>query len=209
MMMCSANQKIYQHDAKISSVMGDFNMTTSVSKVDRSVLLTIPNTRYADKTHQYPHLQGVFMNDENKKPELPIHLILGASEYSRIKTDTKPRIGKAGEPVAKLTSLGWTMMSAGKEAHMGSIYLRLLASVYDPLGLASPVSLVGKLLHVTNISHGTRKYPRRSRTSGRDLRGAFQTKFKSYAVWQALRELLKRSIYTCSETQVGPERQLP
>ena len=74
------------------------------------------------------------MNDEDKKPELPIHLILGASEYSRIKTDTKPRIGKAGEPVAELTSLGWTMMSAGKEAHMGSVYLTRTSSTdYEQL----------------------------------------------------------------------------
>ena len=134
MMMCSTNQKIYQYDVKISSIVGDFNMAASVSKVDRSVLLTIPNPRYADKIHQYSHLQGVVMNDEDKKPELPIHLILGASEYSRIKTDTKPRIGKAGEPVAELTSLGWTMMSAGKEAHMGSVYLTRTSSTdYEQL----------------------------------------------------------------------------
>ena len=61
-------------------------------------------------------------------------MILGASEYSRIKTGTKPRIGKAGEPVAELTSLGWTMMSAGKEAHMGSIYLTRTSSTdYEQL----------------------------------------------------------------------------
>ena len=104
-------------------------MATSVSKVDRSVLLTIPNPRYADKIHQYPHLQKVVMNDED------IHLILRASEYSRIRTDTKPRIGKTGEPVAEQTSLGWTMMSAGKEAHIhGSIYLnRPLSTDYEQL----------------------------------------------------------------------------
>ena len=45
------------------------------------------------------------MDDEDTKQELPIHLILGASEYSRIKTQTKPKIGKAGEPIAELTSL--------------------------------------------------------------------------------------------------------
>ncbi|XP_068723854.1 uncharacterized protein [Montipora capricornis] len=134
MKMCSTNQKIYQYDVKISSVVGDFNTAASVSKVDRSVLLTIPNPRYADKIHQYPHLQGVFMNDEDKRPELPIHLILGASEYSRIKTDTKPRIGKAGELVAELTSLGWTMMSSGKEAHIGSLYLTRTSSTdYEQL----------------------------------------------------------------------------
>ena len=97
MMMSSTNQEIDQYDAKMSSIVEDFNMTASVSKVDIRVLLTIPNPRYANKIHQYPHvhLQGVFMNDEDKKPELPIHLMLGASEYSRIKTDIKSRIGKA------------------------------------------------------------------------------------------------------------------
>ena len=126
--MCLTNQKIYQYNVKISSIVANFKMAASVSKADRSVLLTIPKPRYADKIHQYPHLQGVVMNDEDKKPGLPIHLILGVSEYSRIKTDPKPRIGKAGEPVAELTSLGWTMMLDGKEAHLGSIYLTRTSS---------------------------------------------------------------------------------
>lgn len=56
-----------------------------------------------------------------------------------------------------------------------------------------------------SLSHSERQ----SRTSAKGLRGAFQSKFKSHAVWQALRKLLKRSIYTRSETPVGPERQLP
>ena len=72
---------------------------------------------------------GVTMDDEDTKPELPIHLILGASEYSRIKTHTKPKIGKAGEPMAELTTLGWTMMSAGKEVGSNSVYLTRKSSV--------------------------------------------------------------------------------
>ena len=71
MMMFSTNQKIYQYDVKISSIVGDFTMAASVSKVDRSVLLTIPNPRYADKIHQYPHLQGVFMNDKTRSQSYP------------------------------------------------------------------------------------------------------------------------------------------
>lgn len=41
------------------------------------------------------------MEDNDKKSELPIHLIFGASEYSRIKTETKGRIGKPPEPIVK------------------------------------------------------------------------------------------------------------
>ena len=75
-------------------------MTKMVSKVDRSVLLSIPNPRYTDKINTFSHLAGVTMDDEDTKPKPPIHLIREASEYSRIKTHTKTKIGKAGEPIA-------------------------------------------------------------------------------------------------------------
>ena len=63
------------------------------------------------------------MDDKDSKPVLPIHLILGASEYSRIKTVTKPKIGNPGEPVAELTAFGWSMMSPGKEVNLSNTYL--------------------------------------------------------------------------------------
>ena len=59
-------------------------MKTTVSKVDKGVLLSIPNPQYNDKIKMFPHPAGVTIDDEDMKPELPMHLILGASEYSRI-----------------------------------------------------------------------------------------------------------------------------
>ena len=53
------------------------------------------------------------MDDNDQKKELPAHVILGASDYLRIKTMTKPRIGQPGEPVAEKTQLGWTIISPG------------------------------------------------------------------------------------------------
>ena len=133
-MMCSTTQKIEQYDVKISNTRGKFEMTTTVSKVDKGVLLSIPNLQYNDKIKMFLHLAGVTMDDEDTKPELPIHLILGASEYSRIKTQTKPKIGKVGEPIAELTTLGWTMMSAGKEVALTSAYLTRTSSAdYEQL----------------------------------------------------------------------------
>ena len=130
MMLCSANQKNGKYDVSISSIRGKFEMTKMVGKVDKSVLLSIPNPRHADKIKTFSHLTVVTMDDEDTKPELSIHLILGASEYSRIKTHTKPKIGKAGEPIAELTTaLGWTMMSAGKEVGLNSVYLTRTSSV--------------------------------------------------------------------------------
>ena len=133
MMMCSTTQKIEQYDVKISSIRGTFEMATTVSKVDKGVLLSVPNPGYAEKLNKYPHLEGVVMDDVNTKSELPIHLILGASEYSRIKTDTKPRIGKAGEPIAELTTLGWTMMSAGRERNLSVYLTRTSSADYEQL----------------------------------------------------------------------------
>ncbi|XP_028405771.1 uncharacterized protein LOC114528347 [Dendronephthya gigantea] len=63
------------------------------------------------------------MDDEDTKAELPIHLILGGGDYSRIKTTTKPRLGHPGQPIAELTALVWTMMSAGEEVDFSNIYL--------------------------------------------------------------------------------------
>ena len=63
------------------------------------------------------------MDDMDTKQELPIHVILGASEYARLKTSSVPRDGNPGEPVAELTSFGWTIMSPGAETNLSSVYL--------------------------------------------------------------------------------------
>jgi len=54
------------------------------------------------------------MLDENTKPMLPVHVILEASELSRIKTEQGPRIERPGEPVVEKTRFGWTIMSLGE-----------------------------------------------------------------------------------------------
>ena len=62
-------------------------------QVDRSNLLCMENPRFNQIVHNYDHLKGVSMADVDGKPQLPVHLILGAREYARIKTATKPRVG--------------------------------------------------------------------------------------------------------------------
>ena len=47
-----------------------------------------------------------------------MHLILGASEYAKIKVECAPRVGRPGEPVAERTKLGWTILSPGEEAEV-------------------------------------------------------------------------------------------
>ena len=64
---------------------------------------------------EFRRLKGVNMDDIDNKDNLPIHIILGVSEYIRIKTKHLLRIGTPGEPIAKYTAFGWTIMSDGKE----------------------------------------------------------------------------------------------
>ena len=123
MMMCTTTQRIEVYNVNVSSITGKFAIETEVNKVDKGILLSVPNPRYAEKINQYPHLQGVVMDDKDSKPVLPIHLILGASEYSRIKTVTKPMIGSPGEPVAEFTAFGWSMISPGREVSLSNTYI--------------------------------------------------------------------------------------
>ena len=55
------------------------------------------------------------MNDTDKKEQLPVHIILGASDFAKIKIEKVPRVGKVGEPFAELTKMRWVMMSPGRE----------------------------------------------------------------------------------------------
>ena len=105
--------EIYQLDTE--SVNEDFKMPVTFIKVDKAELLTIENPHYAELIRNNAHLSGVEITDNDKKNQLPVHVILGSGEYARIKTQSKPQVGNDGEPVAELTKLGWFVMSPGAE----------------------------------------------------------------------------------------------
>ena len=87
------------------------------------MVLIQENPYHLDLIKQYDHLKEGTMDDTDTKQELPVHLILGTSEYTKIKTKTTPKIGKPGEPVAGLTQLSWTITSLGKEADLTKMLL--------------------------------------------------------------------------------------
>eukprot|EP00794_Sanderia_malayensis_P017914 gene17914-19691_t len=110
MMLSTVNKQIEIYNVQVNNLKGDFKLEIDASKADRGVLLSVKNPRYQDVLKIYPHLQGITMDDVDQKPELPVHLIFGASEYAKIKTDTKAKAGKSGEPVGEHTRLGWTLI---------------------------------------------------------------------------------------------------
>ena len=42
---------------------------------------------------KYQYLKSMEINDTDSKPELPIHVILGASKYAKFNTNLAPRVG--------------------------------------------------------------------------------------------------------------------
>ena len=131
MMMCSTTQRISVYDLTLRGMDGKFELKTTVNKVDKGVLLTIPNPCYAEVIKKYHHLNGVVMEDNDTKSELPIHMILGASEYSRIKTNEKPKVGHPGEPVAERTThdVAWKGSTTWKSIRHKVVGRRLCAAL--------------------------------------------------------------------------------
>lgn len=123
MLMGATTRKVEVFKTKVGSISGDFEMEVNLTKVEMAELLTLENPKYEQLLHSYSHLKGVKMDDIGRKPELPVHVILGTSEYARIKTDTPLRIGSAGQPVAEKTRLGWTIISPRQEVDLDHMFL--------------------------------------------------------------------------------------
>ena len=89
----------------IKNLEDEFEFTTETNAVDKDVLLNVPNPDYGTMLTKYPHLTGIKMNENQTKATLPIHVILGAGDFTKIKTQERPQIGQIGDPVAELTKL--------------------------------------------------------------------------------------------------------
>ena len=91
---------------QIENVRRDESFEAELCKVERRTLLLLPNPHYSDLIKRYSWSTRITMDDNDPKEEFPVHVILGASDYSRIKTMTKPGIEEPGEPVAEQTQPG-------------------------------------------------------------------------------------------------------
>lgn len=115
MMLGSTTREVELATITVRSTDGMEELKVDVTKVEKGELLMVENPNYQALINSHAHLEGVQMEDKDPKPFLPIHLILGASEYAAIKTTERPRVGRPGEPVAEKTKFGWTIMSPGRD----------------------------------------------------------------------------------------------
>ena len=133
-MIGSVTKNIELYQIRVKSLESDFSLEMQVSKIDRDKLLVLENPRYAEIIAKYNHLRAVEMTDKDDKAELPVHLVIGANEYTKIKTETSPKIGRQGEPIAEKTKFGWTIMSPGKEVNLNEMFMTQTSSAdYEKL----------------------------------------------------------------------------
>ena len=101
--MGTETKNIHVYDIKVSNLIGYCEIPVCVTKIKRSELLSLDNPDYPEMIKKYEHLRGVCMDDVDTKSALPVHLILGTNEYTKIKTSEAQRTGAMGEPVAERT----------------------------------------------------------------------------------------------------------
>ena len=116
MMLGSSTTKVQIYSATLGAVGGGFSMNIELSKVNKPQLLTLDKPNYATLLSKYKHLKGVKIEDSDNHWEIPVHVVLGASEYAAVKTTTAQRVGKPGKPVAERTLLGWTVMTSWRSS---------------------------------------------------------------------------------------------
>ena len=133
MMFNTVKKKIQIYNLEVQNNEGVVVFEAEFTKVERKELLNLPNPRYEKLKRRYQHLAPVKMDDTDTKDELPIHIIFGSNEYTRIKTATAPLVGVPGEPVAEYTSLGWTIMSPGTSDELFATVTRSVSDDYDRL----------------------------------------------------------------------------
>ena len=75
---------------QIAGLGGDFIMPVEVTKVNKSELLNLDNPRYEEIIKNNEHMQGVTMDDHGTKDKFPVHIILGASQFAKLKTEKPP-----------------------------------------------------------------------------------------------------------------------
>ena len=104
-MIGSVTKNIELYKIRAKSLESDFHLKMQVSKIEREKLLVLENPRYAEIIAKYNHLQAVEMIDKDSKAELPVHLVIGANEYTQIKQKTHLRSDVRESQLPKRRSL--------------------------------------------------------------------------------------------------------
>ena len=100
MLLGASTREVELATIEISDINKKFAMPVEVTKVNKGELLFVDNPNYREMVASYSYLSGVVIDDLDMKDRLPVHIILGAVEFAKLKTKNSPRIGEPGQPIA-------------------------------------------------------------------------------------------------------------
>ena len=76
----STTNKLKVYNLKVENLDENFSFRTDLNKLEREVPITLLNPKYNKMIETFDHLKDIQMNERDTKLELPIHVILGASD---------------------------------------------------------------------------------------------------------------------------------
>ena len=124
------------YELQIRDTNHKFTLKIESNKVEKEVLLEIPNPNYSEIQKKYAHLSDITITDHDTKMDLPVHVILGEGDYTKIKTQGRARVGQPGELIVERTRLGWVVIFPGQESGLTNMMFSK-TSVHDYENLCS------------------------------------------------------------------------
>ena len=85
-LMHSVIQKTAIFALQIIDTNHKFILEIESNKFEKEVLLEIPNPNYSEMQKKYGHLSDIIIIDHDTERDLPVHVILRAGNYTKIKT---------------------------------------------------------------------------------------------------------------------------
>ena len=129
-LMHSVVKKTEIYQFQIGDANQEFKIGIELNKLEKELLLELLNPNYPEIQKSYNHSKDIIINDTDNKKELPVHVILGAGDYTKIKTQERARVGQPGEPIAGLTKLGWVIIFPGQDTSITKLVFSK-TSVHD------------------------------------------------------------------------------
>ena len=137
MLMNASSKKIPIYSVQISDTKHQFSFQTEFHKLEKSVLVELPNPKSLKLQNKYQHLKDLEINGNDLKVVLPVHIILGVNDYTKSKRGReRPTVGLEGEPVTEFTKQGWVVVLPGNNREVTN-FLLSKTSLHDYKNLRS------------------------------------------------------------------------
>ena len=109
--------EIYQ--LTITSKINATELSIECINAERDLITHLPNPQIRKMKKDERWLQGLLLaEEESQERELPVHILLGVRDYTRIKDGKRPVMGKDSDaPIAESTRFGWVISGGNLKKH--------------------------------------------------------------------------------------------